>query len=66
MREYRRDELREIVGDHDFLEQARGEDRKAPRRQHRRAPGAAALELRNHLRVMHQRPRDQMREERHE
>ena len=66
MREHRRDELREIIGDDDFLEQAGGEDRKSPRRQQRGTAGAAALELRNHLGVMHQRPRDQMREERNE
>ena len=66
MREHRRDELRQIVGDDHLLEQAGREDREPPRRQHRRAPGAAALELRDHLGVMHQRARDQMREERDE
>ena len=66
MREDRRDELRQIVGDHHFLEQAGGEDRQPARRQHCRASGAAALELRDHLGVMHQRAGDQMREEGHE
>jgi len=64
--EYGRDELRKVVGDHHFLEQPRGEDRKSSRREHRRTPGTTAFELRDHLGVMHQRSCDQVREERHE
>jgi hypothetical protein len=49
-----------------FLNRPAAKDCQSPRRQHRGAAGAAALELRNHLGVVHQRARDQMREERHE
>ena len=65
MREYWGRELGEIVGDHYFLEEAGGKDGQSPCREYSGTAGAAPLELRDHLGVMHQRTRDQMWEEAH-
>src|SRR6516165_2490369 len=66
MREHGGRELREIVGDHYFLEETGSEDGHAPCHECCGTAEATPLELRDHLGVMHERTRNQMREEAHE